>query len=149
MTSPVVSALLDTPVSHVAALLAEHRISAVPVLDIEGAILGVITEYDLLAKKGSTAAEVMTPGVISVTEDTDVDDVRALLIDRRMHRIPVMSGRELVGIVSRSDLVALLLTEWSCGVCGEAVRGEAAPEKCPRCAAPASRFAEQEQLPGD
>jgi CBS domain-containing protein len=70
MTSPVVTVTEDTPVPQVAAMLRARRISAVPVLDAAGAVVGLVSEYDLLARPGDTAAEVMTRAVVSVTEDT-------------------------------------------------------------------------------
>ncbi|NEA27140.1 CBS domain-containing protein [Actinomadura bangladeshensis] len=148
MTSPVITVDRDAPVPDVAALLRARRISAVPVVDDHGAVVGLVSEYDLLAREGETAADVMTSGVISVTEDTDVEEARHLLLERRIRRVPVMSGRDLVGIVARSDVMALLTTEWACAVCGEVVRGEHAPARCPKCHATADRFALQEPLPG-
>jgi CBS domain-containing protein len=148
MTAPVVSAGPDTPTADVVRLLGKHRISGVPVTDEAGAVVGLVSEYDLLVKQGATARDVMSPAVISVTEDTDVEDVRALLVDMRIRRVPVLSGRRLVGIVSRSDLVELLALEWTCEGCGEPVRGPRPPERCPRCGEPAGRFARQEQPPG-
>ena len=149
MTAPVVSAAPDTPITDVVQLLGKHRISGVPVTDEGGAVVGLVSEYDLLVKQGATAREVMSAGVISVTEDTDVDDVRALLVDMRIRRVPVMAGQRLVGIVSRSDLVELLTLEWICESCGEPVHSARPPERCPRCGEPAARFARQEQPPGD
>lgn len=148
MTSPVVTVERDTSVPEVAVLLRRRRISAVPVVDDTGAVVGLVSEYDLLARTGATAEAVMTPAVISVTEDTDVDEVRHLLVERRIRRVPVMAGRQLVGIVSRSDVVTLLTTEWACGVCGEITRGEHPPPHCPKCNAGADRFAPQEPPPG-
>ena len=147
MTTPVVSAEPDTPTSDLARLLTRHHISGVPVTDQDGAVVGLVSEYDLLVKSGATASEVMSPTVISVTEDTDVEDVRALLVDMRIRRVPVVAGRQLVGIVSRSDLVELLALEWTCEGCGEPVRGSQPPERCPRCGQ-ATGFARQEQPPG-
>jgi CBS domain-containing protein len=148
MRSPVITATVDAPTSRVAALLGEHSISGVPVVDKAGAVVGLVSEYDLMAKTGRTAREVMTSGVISVTPETDVDDVRVLLVDRRIRRVPVMSGRDLVGIVSRGDVVALIAVEQVCQVCGEPVRGQV-PEKCPRCGASGGQFIQQEQPPGE
>jgi rubrerythrin len=91
----------------------------------------------------------MTASVISVSEDTDVDDVRHLLVERRIRRVPVISGQRLAGIVSRGDVVALLTTEWVCQVCGEAARGQHPPARCPRCHAGADRFILQDASPGD
>ena len=108
MTTPVVSAGPDTPTADVVELLTTHRISGVPVTDQDGAVVGLVSEYDLLVKQGATAREVMSPTVISVTEETDVEDVRALLVELRIRRVPVMAGQRLVGIVSRSDLIELL-----------------------------------------
>ena len=148
MTTPVIAAHTDSSVSSVAGLLRDRRISAVPITDDEGAVLGLVSEYDLLAKQGRTAADIMTRAVITVTEDTEVDDVRDLLIGRRIRRVPVVAGSKLVGIVSRSDIVGLLAQEWVCEVCGESTRGDSPPAQCPKCQASAERFVRQTQLPG-
>jgi CBS domain-containing protein len=148
MTSPVVTVTEGTRVPQIAAVLRARRISAVPVLDAGGAVVGLVSEYDLLARTGATAAEVMTTAVISVTEDTDVEEVRHLLVDRRIRRVPVLAAGALVGIVSRSDVMALLTAEWACGVCGEVTRGEHPPPFCPKCHAGAGRFTAQEPPPG-
>jgi CBS domain-containing protein len=148
MTSPVITAGSHDTVAQVAELLRRHRISAVPITDATGAVVGIVSEHDLMAKTGSTAQEVMSAEVISVSEDTEVDDVRLLLIERRIRRLPVMSGVQLVGIVSRADIVALLAMEWVCEVCGEPAHGGRPPQQCPRCGAVDS-FVEQQQSPGD
>jgi CBS domain-containing protein len=148
MTAPVVSTGPDTPTADVAKLLRDKRISGLPVTDPDGAVVGLVSEYDLLVKQGATAREVMSPTVITVTEDSDVEDVRALLVDMRIRRVPVLAGQRLVGIVSRSDLIELLALEWTCEVCGEPVRGREPPERCPRCGEP-RRFDRQEQPPGE
>jgi CBS domain-containing protein len=149
MTTGVVTVTADTPVPVVASLLRENRISGVPVVDAGGMVVGLVSEYDLLARSGRTAGEVMTPSVITVSEDTDVEDVRHLLVERRIRRVPVTSGQRLAGIVSRGDVVALLTTEWACQVCGEAVRGQHPPPQCPRCHAGPERFVMQDPCPGD
>lgn len=149
MTAPVVTVPAGTPVTQIAQTLRRHQVSAVPVLDDAGGVVGLVSEYDLLARSGETAGEVMTSSVITVSEDTDVDDVRHLLIERRIRRVPVTSGQRLAGIVSRGDVVALLTTEWVCQVCGEAVRGQHPPPQCPRCHAGPDRFVMQDPSPGD
>jgi CBS domain-containing protein len=148
MKAPVRTASFDTPTADVAQLLVQYKISAVPVLDAGGNVIGLISEHDLIARSGPTAADVMSHGVVSVTEDTDVDDVRHLLIDRRIRRVPVMSGGQIIGIVSRADLVALIAMEWVCEVCGTQVRGEHPPSSCPTCAADQVRFSHMQQPPG-
>lgn len=149
MTTRVVTVAPGTSVSVIASVLRENRISAVPVVDAAGAVVGLVSEYDLLARSGGLAKDVMTSSVISVTEDTDVEDVRHLLLERRIRRVPVMSGKRLAGIVSRSDVVALLTTEWVCQVCGEAVRDQQPPLRCPKCYAAAAQFVMQDPYPGD
>lgn len=148
MTRPVVLARADTPVGEVAELLAQKRISAVPITDDNGAVVGLVSEYDLIARQGKTARDIMSPGVISVSEDADVEDVRFLLIERRIRRVPVMNGRALVGIVSRSDIVRLMALHWICQTCGEQVRGEHRPEVCTRCGAAGARFQQEPVHPG-
>jgi CBS domain-containing protein len=148
MKAPVYTVGLDMPTADVAKLLIQHRISAVPVLDDTGAVVGLVSEHDLISRDGPTAAQVMSPGIVSVTEDTDVDDVRHLLVDRRIRRVPVMSGGQLVGIVSRADIVALIAMEWVCEVCGTQARGEHPPASCPTCAADTVRFVHLQQTPG-
>lgn len=155
MTTRLVTIVPDTPVPVIAALLRDNRISDVPVVDADGTVVGLVSEYDLLTREGETAGEVMTGPVITVTEDTDVEDVRHLLVERRIQRVPVLGaearggGQWLTGIVSRGDVVALLTTEWVCQVCGEAARGQQPPSRCPRCHAGPDRFILQDACPGD
>ena len=148
MTARVVTVTPDTPVPVIAGLLRDNRISGVPVTDAGGAVVGLVSENNLPARGGETAGEVMTGSVITVSEDTDVEDVRHLLVEWRIRRVPVMSGQRLAGIVSRGDVVALLTTEWVCEVCGEAARGQHPPARCPKCHAGPDRFAMQDPSPG-
>lgn len=148
MSSPVISVSVDAAIGEVAEVLRDNRISAVPVVGANGALVGLVSEYDLLARSGDTAADVMTTSVVTVSPDTAVSDVRHLLVDRRIRRVPIVAGGELVGIVSRGDVVALLATEWVCQVCGESTRGDHPPEVCPRCHAPSEKFVLVEQSPG-
>jgi CBS domain-containing protein len=148
MTSPVITVAPDTPTSEVAQIIGTRGISGVPVVVEDGVVVGLVSEYDLLARSGTTAQDVMTTAVISVTEDTAIDDVRHLLVERRIRRVPVLTNGKLAGIVSRRDVVALLATEWVCEVCGEPVRGERPPDVCPKCHGSGERFVLQEQPPG-
>jgi CBS-domain-containing membrane protein len=148
MTAPVITAGPEATVAEIAELLVRHRISGVPVIDAAGSMIGLVSEHDLLARRGETAAEVMTAEVITVDEQVEVDDVRQLLVERRIRRVPVVAAGRLAGIVSRSDVVATLTMEWVCRVCGESVRGSEPPPICPRCRGGRERFARQEQAPG-
>jgi CBS-domain-containing membrane protein len=137
MTANVVSVRDDTSMREVAQALDRHRISGVPVCDEAGHMVGLISEYDLIAKPDArSAAEAMTRDVISVMEDTSVDEVRYLLVQRRIKRVPVLRGQKLVGIVSRADLVREIALTWVCQVCGDHERGTNPPEECPKCGTP-------------
>ncbi len=148
MSSPVITVPADASTQQVADILTQHRISAAPVVDQAGALLGLVSEHDLLSKTGAVASDLMTTAVISVTVNSAADDIRHLLIDRRIRRVPVLQEGRLVGIVSRHDLVAAMATEWVCQVCGEPVRGEHRPDACPKCHAGSAQFVLQEQPPG-
>lgn len=133
MTTPVITVSPETPVADVAALLLERRISGVPVVD-GGRLLGVVSEGDLMRRveigseertswwlrhfgsldrmadtyvrsHGKFARDVMTTRVITVTEDTTVSEIAQLLETKRIKRVPVVRGDEVVGIVSRANLL--------------------------------------------
>jgi CBS domain-containing protein/rubredoxin len=126
----------ETSVHEAAQVLAENRISGAPVCGADGSIAGIVSEYDLIARPGSTVREVMTRDVISVPDTATVDRVRALLVTQRLKRVPVVdsSGR-LVGLISRADLVRELAYRWQCKRCGNLVRARRPPEGCPKCGA--------------
>ena len=137
MTRDVASVSEDTPLRDVAQLMARRRVSGVPVCDQYGHIAGVVSEYDLIAKPDAkSAGEAMSRDVISVMEETPVDEVRFLLVNRRIKRVPVLSGQKLVGIVSRADLVREIALTWVCQVCGDHERGQEPPAVCPKCGVP-------------
>ncbi len=94
----------EVPVEEVAALLAFHRITGCPVVQ-NGRVVGLVSEADVIGKQGRTVGDIMTREVISVGEDTPCEEIATLLTSRRIRRLPVMRGEELVGIVSRGDIV--------------------------------------------
>lgn len=148
MSSPAITLPLGSTRTLIADTLTQHRISAVPVVGDTGRVVGLVSEYDLLAKSDELVDHLMTTSVISVSEDTPVEDIRHLLVGRRIRRVPVLREGVLVGVVSRGDVVATMATEWACQVCGEPVRGVEAPQRCPKCHAGGERFVRQEQPPG-
>src|SRR5688500_7758559 len=119
MTDEVATVPPEMPVENAARMLFSQSISGMPVVDGDGKLVGVITEFDIIAKEGSTFAEIMTADVVTVSEDTDAETVGQILASRRVRRVPVVRDGGVVGIVSRSDLVRLFaLTRWSCETCG-------------------------------
>jgi len=148
MTTAVISVPEDATVEDAARQLAHYRISGLPVVNKEGALVGLVTEYDLISKAGQTVADIMSRSVISVSPETDMEELSHLLTNRRIRRVPVLQGDRLVGIISRSDLVKQIAMRWVCPVCGEVVRGPEAPDQCPRCHAPKSAFTHEMMQPG-
>jgi CBS domain-containing protein len=135
MTTRVITVTENQTKQQAARLLADHRISGLPVVNDAHTVVGVVTEYDVISKEGQTVGEIMTRGVISVTPDTDLEDVGHILVHERIKRLPVLDAGRLVGIVSRADLVREVALRWICPVCGEVVHSEQQPQWCPRCGA--------------
>jgi CBS domain-containing protein len=136
MTPDPVTFSPDMSVHEAAQTLAEHRISGAPVVSEDGSIAGIVSEFDLIARVGSTVREVMTREVVSVPDTATLDRVRALLVTQRLKRVPVVnSDGRLVGLISRADLVRELAYRWRCRRCGNLVRARRPPSGCPRCGA--------------
>jgi CBS domain-containing protein len=96
-------------------VLIENRVTGLPVVDEEGRLRGIFTETDRLnlllnerSPAAATVGDVMTKGVITVDEDTTLDQVNQLLLRANIRRVPVMRDGKIVGIVSRSDVVKAL-----------------------------------------
>lgn len=138
MTRNVISASMSMPVHEAARVLARRHITGMPVCDEQEHLVGVVSEYDLIAHPNAkSVGDVMTRDVISVMEDTSLDEVRFLLVNRKIRRLPVLSGQKVVGIVSRADLVRDLALTWVCQVCGDHERGANPPPACSKCGVPA------------
>ncbi|MCD6351585.1 MAG: CBS domain-containing protein [Armatimonadetes bacterium] len=107
MTQDVVTVSPDTLVRDVAKILSEKRISGVPVVE-GGKVVGICSEADVL-RAGSmdkTAGDIMVTDVVSVTPDTDVQEIAQVLTEHGIKRVPVLDAEgTLVGIVSRADIV--------------------------------------------
>ena len=138
MTTRVITVKTDQTKQQAARLLAQHRISGLPVVDDDNVLVGVVTEHDIIAQGeegGKTVGDIMTRGVISVAPDTDLEEASHILVHERIKRLPVLEQGKVIGIVSRADLVKEIATRWVCYVCGEVVHSEEQVERCPRCGA--------------
>jgi len=138
MTVDVVSVSPDHSVRNAARIMLDHRISGLPVIDDAGRVVGIITEGDLMRRSelGAQAlasvdrqfsteenharayvkshswkvADVMTSDPAKVDEETPLPRIAALMVERGIKRVPVMKEEHLVGIVSRTDLLRILIT---------------------------------------
>ena len=134
MTSRVVWVTQDVPYKEMAAALHENRVSAFPVLDDEGKVIGVVSEADLLTKealdggydgmpgmitgllrrqeqgkaRGTTAADLMTHPAVTISPDAAVEDAARLMYRKKIKRLPVVdSDGHLIGILSRADVLSV------------------------------------------
>ena len=137
MVHDVVTVHPDTDVTEAIKLMSVHDVSALPVVDAAGNLVGVLSEADLIHRAeigtekqrpwwleavtgastlatefakshGKKVGEVMADGVISVAEETPLSEIAAIFERKRIKRVPVVKGGKLVGIVSRSNLIQAL-----------------------------------------
>jgi CBS-domain-containing membrane protein len=129
MTTEVVVVRRDTTFKELAAMLRQYRVSAFPVVDDAGRVIGLVSEADMLAKEalaepgvvaellhhsdvrkagGLTAGDLMSHQVVTVSPDDPVEQAARMMHFLKVRQLPVVnSGGELVGIVSRSDLLSV------------------------------------------
>lgn len=144
MTHEVITISPTATGQTLARLLVDYNISGVPVVTEAGHIVGIVTQFDLLYNQAyddpdRPVADLMTSRVISVDEQTPVDEIAQILTSNRIKRVPVLHGDRLVGIVSRANIVRILASRWVCPVCGEVQHGSM-PNECFSCGADGHRF---------
>ncbi len=105
MSSDIVSVTPTTTADELAELLLERQIGGVPVLDAEGALVGMVSGFDVISKPGKSIQEIMSRGVVFVDVDDDVEKIVSLMGLHGIRRVPVCKDGRLVGIISRSDLL--------------------------------------------
>jgi len=134
MTTRVIWVRKEASFREMAAILREHRVSAFPVLDDGGRVIGVVSEADLLTKqalvggddgmpgmitgllrrkeqekaRGITAGDLMTSPAVTIRPEDSVEHAARVMYTRRVKRLPVVdaAGR-LAGIISRADVLAV------------------------------------------
>ena len=149
MTRDVVTVRADASVADAALLLDRRHFSGLPVCDERGAMVGVVSEFDIISKAGRTIKDIMSTDVVSITPSSGVEEVARIMTQLRIRRLPVVDAGRLVGIVTRGDLVHFFaLNHWACGTCGAHSRGFEPPERCDICGAPADRFQLESAPPG-
>ena len=127
MSSPVVTVTPDATIKSVAEVLVTRNISAVPVVDRDGSIVGIVSEADLVSvetvpdprlqvRRGDgahrsapwAARDVMTEKVVCLPDDADAAMAAKVMLEQGIKQIPIVDGGRLVGIVGRRDLLRLL-----------------------------------------
>ena len=105
MTKEIITVSPTTGVKKLAMTLVKNQISGAPVVDKNGKIIGVVSEADIIGKKGKDVRAIMSKKVISVAEDTPVEAIAQLMTTHKITRLPVMRDDKVIGIVSRADIV--------------------------------------------
>lgn len=134
MTRPVVTVTPETTIVEAANAMLQRHISGLPVVDAAGKLVGIVSEGDFIRRSeldtkrkrgrfltfilgpgqaatdfvhehGRKVAEIMTPEPLTVTEDTRIEKIVALMERNRVKRLPVMRGDRIVGIISRANLL--------------------------------------------
>lgn len=134
MTRPVITATPETTIAEAANTMLQRHISGLPVVDAAGKLVGIVSEADFIRRSeldtrrkrgrflafilgpgqaatdfvrehGRKVAEVMTPEPLTITEDTRLEKIVALMERNHVKRLPVMRADRIVGIVSRANLL--------------------------------------------
>jgi CBS domain-containing protein len=129
MTSPVLTVRADTTVREAATLLLENRITAAPVLDASGDLIGIVSDGDLVVDRfghdprnrvqpvqdeppgPQTVREVMTTTVIALGPSADAADLAETMLGSDVRSVPIVEGAAVIGIVSRRDLLRTLVRD--------------------------------------
>ncbi len=126
MTQPAVTVSDDSSIDRALHLMREHKIGRLPVLDKHGKLVGMVSEKDLLYASPSPATslsihevayllsrikvrKVMSTELITVAEDTPVEQAARLMADNRIGGVPVLRGDQVVGIITETDIFKILL----------------------------------------
>jgi CBS domain-containing protein len=108
MTRDIITVSPTMSVKNLAMTLIKNQISGAPVSSKNGAIVGVVSEADIVAKKGKDVRAIMSKKIISVKEETPVEEIAQLMTTHKIKRLPVMRADKVVGIVSRADIVSAI-----------------------------------------
>jgi acetoin utilization protein AcuB len=126
MTHPVITVPPDTPMQDALNLMRKEHIRRLPVVDHRGALIGMVSERDLLHASPSDATslsvwelnyllskvtvdKIMTRQVISVTKDTPLEEAARIMADSKVGGLPVTSDGHVVGIITETDLFKVFL----------------------------------------
>jgi len=126
MSTPVITVGPDVPIMDALNTMKINKIRRMPVVDDKDALLGIISDKDLLNAGPSdatslsvweinylvakiTVKKVMTKKVLAVREDTPIEEAARIMVDNKVGGLPVMDGKKIVGMITESDLFKILL----------------------------------------
>jgi CBS-domain-containing membrane protein len=119
MTTNVITVKKDVVLTEVIALLLRWHISAMPVVDDEGKMVGIISEIDLVNltfdgnAADTTVEEVMVTDIISFSPSTQLADLVQTFSQKHLRRVPIIDKGKVVGIVSRRDILREMLRRYN------------------------------------
>lgn len=143
MQTNVITISPNTEIKEIAKILCDHHISGVPVIDLFGNLIGIVSEGDLLHKETNPrvpdavgflgaliyyrgvkryesdlkklvalkASEIMTQEVITIDKNATIEEAASLMINQNVKRLPIMDNGKLIGIISRKDVIKVLLED--------------------------------------
>jgi CBS domain-containing protein len=143
MTKDVITVSPEATLEELGRMFIEKKISGAPVVNAAGAIVGVVTENDLISKNSrlhiptvirlfdafialgtgkleaeirkmtaSAVGDVCVKNVVTVTEETAIDEIATIMDEKKIHLLPVVKQGKIVGIIGKKDLIR--------GIAGEA-----------------------------
>ena len=123
MTRGVLTVPVGSTADYVAAVMADHEVSAVAVIEKSGEAIGLISEMDILRKindldwKNALADELMAPSIESINPSSTLEEAAQIMSKKHIHRLMVMSEKSVgasnrpIGIVSAGDIMKQMLQE--------------------------------------
>ena len=126
MSSPVITVSENTPIMEALELMRRQKIRRTPVINKNGKMIGIVTDNDLKNAGPSEATtlsvwevnyllakllvkDVMTKKVLTVTEDTPIEEAAYIMAENKIGGLPVMRGNQMVGLITETDLFKIFL----------------------------------------
>jgi CBS domain-containing protein len=117
MVKDVITVTESMPLKDVARMFIEKKITGAPVVNVEGELVGVISETDIIRKTTSigawspnTVGQIMTRPAVTVSPDETLQRVCEMMYNRRIHRVVVAEGPRIKGIVTTMDILRAIAT---------------------------------------
>jgi CBS domain-containing protein len=117
MVKDVITVTESMPLKDVARMFVEKKITGAPVVNVEGELVGVISETDIIRKttsigawSPSTVGQIMTRPAVTVSPNETLQRVCEMMYNRRIHRVVVAEGTGIKGILTTMDILRAIAT---------------------------------------